>query len=756
MARRQWEEDNEDSQRPEDVHEEPREAVEKEEPIKTSNREELMECIKSGKSTVWVPSRALERLAAEHSNGDRESAGQRFVSMQGPMPQELGTPSSPSHIIPCPSHAPEDPIERPRSALHAGDFRQNGPAVRTPHRSRCTGRQDQNASFENFSASPPPWLASPPVPSFGRFNTDPRSLASAQAEGPRHSRAPSLGSSLSSSFVMRVPTSPLVNATSHASYDPDVPSLSTSPDKANRRRTLPPESFRSLQSVTADQHAPNFSRPFVQPQTNRENSLSTRGHQPRRSLSSFTYQPAPLSHVPSLFRAKRPSASFEASPRASMVGSFEESILRGRMSTAPSKPIDFIAQIGVLGKGNCKPSLRCPAHAIVPFPAVFYNYTSTPNSRSAIDENPSPYVGNIDLEHHLKPVETARQRRQKVLDSRDPEELMADITAPENTAIGRALARDAKTKKPQAQLKAPPGGCYRIPQEGQLQIIIKNPNKTAVKLYLVPYDLTGMEPDTKTFVRQRSYSAGPILDKPISADVQCQQKFDSLQDKHILRYLIHLKICCLSKDRFYLYDNVRVVFANRVPDGKEKLRNETQLPQPKYSPYKPGKERSRSNSEVLADRTNHRQNPKRGTLASPQGVFDEVESLPVFTSEESYSPLSSSATPLNAVPRYKPTLARSDPSIRHDLDPPPVPQLPFQFRDIPRSRALNPEHAISPTSGFQASTSTRSSPVSWNSLKSVSSLRSFSPVPPESGDGLLSRKLRGLHENASESSPKHD
>lgn len=208
MARRQWEEDNEDSQRPEDVHEEPREAVEKEEPIKTSNREELMECIKSGKSTVWVPSRALERLAAEHSNGDRESAGQRFVSMQGPMPQELGTPSSPSHIIPCPSHAPEDPIERPRSALHAGDFRQNGPAVRTPHRSRCTGRQDQNASFENFSASPPPWLASPPVPSFGRFNTDPRSLASAQAEGPRHSRAPSLGSSLSSSFVMRVPTSP--------------------------------------------------------------------------------------------------------------------------------------------------------------------------------------------------------------------------------------------------------------------------------------------------------------------------------------------------------------------------------------------------------------------------------------------------------------------------------------------------------------------------------------------------------------------
>jgi len=63
---------------------------------------------------------------------------------------------------------------------------------------------------------------------------------------------------------------------------------------------------------------------------------------------------------------------------------------------------------------------------------------------------------------------------------------------------------------------APKGG-YRIPQQGQLQVIIKNPHKTAVKLFLIPYDLPDMQPGHKTFIRQRSYSAGPILDMPLDA-----------------------------------------------------------------------------------------------------------------------------------------------------------------------------------------------------------------------------------------------
>jgi hypothetical protein len=41
---------------------------------------------------------------------------------------------------------------------------------------------------------------------------------------------------------------------------------------------------------------------------------------------------------------------------------------------------------------------------------------------------------------------------------------------------------------------------------------IKNPNKTAVKLFLLPYDLTRMEPGTKSSIRQRCFSKEPTDD----------------------------------------------------------------------------------------------------------------------------------------------------------------------------------------------------------------------------------------------------
>ncbi|CAK7266804.1 hypothetical protein SEPCBS119000_002217 [Sporothrix epigloea] len=143
-----------------------------------------------------------------------------------------------------------------------------------------------------------------------------------------------------------------------------------------------------------------------------------------------------------------------------------------------------------------------------------------------------------------------------------------------------AITAPRSHKRQSHGLKAPPGGSYRIPEQGQLQIIIKNQNKTAVKLFLVPYNLTGMEPGKKTFIRQRSYSAGSVIDNiPVANGTS--------SDRAVLRYLIHLHICCPSRGRYYLYKSIRVVFANRVPDGKENLRNELSFPEPRYSPYKP-------------------------------------------------------------------------------------------------------------------------------------------------------------------------
>lgn len=161
----------------------------------------------------------------------------------------------------------------------------------------------------------------------------------------------------------------------------------------------------------------------------------------------------------------------------SFVGSYEESLLSGRMSTVPSKPIVFQAQIGVLGHGDCTP--KCPPHRTILFPAFFYESDAS---------LPSPYVGTVEL-----------------------------------------------TKR------------YRVPAKGQLQIVIKNPNKTAVKLFLIPYDVLNMPPNTKTFLRQKSYAGG-------------------------LRYAIHLQLCRTEKKRVYLYKHFRVVFANRISDARETLK----------------------------------------------------------------------------------------------------------------------------------------------------------------------------------------
>ena len=178
-----------------------------------------------------------------------------------------------------------------------------------------------------------------------------------------------------------------------------------------------------------------------------------------------------------------------------MVGSYEESILRGRMSTTPSKPLEFNAQIGVLGLGKCKASLRCPAHVTLPFSAVFYNYASTSSGRSKMEDGPSPYVGQIDLENGLPNPEEG-QRAKRKLQSRyqdlkgAAEDGPLTHESPVETSEGDSVAKTTKSKRPSRTPKAPPGGGYRIPEKGQLQIIIKNPNKTAVKLFLIPYDLS--------------------------------------------------------------------------------------------------------------------------------------------------------------------------------------------------------------------------------------------------------------------------
>lgn len=471
-------------------------------------------------------------------------------------------------------------IERPRSALHSGDFTQTTISPRYGE----TSRQDRQESDSNRN----PWLATSPPRDFNPFKFErlERRIPFADSPDGFISSSTSLSSSVSSSFVYKHPTSPLVQSESNDDLDFSLPISNidigaSTPNSAPRRQTL--GSFHSAQNVPVTAQRI--------PRTRHEGTSPYQAHQPRRSLTSVPSFPVTGSSSQTLASLRRPSVGLESSSplhQTSMVGSYEESILRGRMSTTPSKPLDFLAQIGVLGLGNCKSSLRCPTHVTLSFPAVFYSYASTSHGRSKNDDGPSPYVGQIDLENGLPNTAEASAAKRKSRQQMNSEVKRPqrdgdnDVDMPDLDRSGETsdlnARKSAKQKRRSNSPKAPPGGSYRIPEKGQIQIVIKNQNKTAVKLFLVPYDLAGMEPGTKTFIRQRSYTAGgPIIENiPATGN-----------DKPALRYLAHLHVCCPARGRYYLYKSIRVVFANRVPDGKEKLRNEVTLPEPRFTPYKP-------------------------------------------------------------------------------------------------------------------------------------------------------------------------
>ena len=520
---------------------------------------------------------------------------------------------------------------------------------------------------------------------------------------------------------------------------------------------MPPQALQALQSSPTNCSSASF-HDVHHPSLRRDITFPLRTNHPRRSLTSnWSLQAFTSPQTPGYFRARRLSHSSETSPlqNASMVGSYEESILRGWMSTAPSKPLDFTAQIGVLGKGSCKP--KCPAHVTVPFPAVFYSWNSD-GSKHISDDEPSPYVGHIDLHHLLPPSKlNLRPRKHSLTEDFDDEYNSANpSTGPEYEGhpTNVAIKRRKKRRQTSPGLLAPSGGSYRIPQQGQLQIIIKNPNKTAVKLFLVPYDLDGMEAGTKTFIRQRCYTTTSIMSETLASRRLSDAKTSEnagrgSQRKPSLRYLIHLNICSPAKGRFYLYQHIRVVFANRVPDNKEQLQTEIQVPQPRYSTYKPQRDYmsglgSSAGARLAAEKA-YRRRSSGFNVEAMNSRYPQA-----FASGASCSSTSGSVAP--PVPAIPFNLVRSKQGrTAENLE------MESVGMDIDTSRPTTSSEMQSPLSDETS----RFCNELANSLRRYSSHSSDSytklskgdagyggifgrPATPEPGDGLLARKLRGL------------
>lgn len=690
------------------------------------SRGELIQRLKRGESPSWTLRHGFRRKSPEQGPSLSQSPHQSPPTSLLPAAELRETPNQ-AQEQEVDHHAVGLEIERPRSALHSGDFRGN--------RDEETGRE-----------SPIPSLATSPV---APWHSDFSSFMGARSFDSRPpSRSKAVLQSPFSNFTLLPPTSPLVQV--QASYNTDldvspnsIPRRLGSPQRENRRHTFSPHSFQTFRDSSFNGSETTSPRP---PVSLRREIYPYQAHQPRRSvtlanhLSSFSTPQTPL------LRPRGSSNASEVSPlhHAPMVGSYEESILRGRMSTAPSRPLNFVAQIGVLGRGKCKASLKCPPHVTVPFPAVFYSYGN--NSGRVTDNEPSPYVGLIDLENSLPPPQDnedeGRRRRRYASPANKLNEAEASCqTASPSGSIAHTEAlrrKKERLKRRSESPKTPPGGSYRIPQQGQLQIILKNPNKTAVKLFLVPYDLSDMESGQKTFIRQRSYSAGPVIDMPMNArtNLGTDRPEASLshsedpRDRPVLRYLVHLNICCPSKGRYYLYKTIRVVFANRVPDGKEKLRNEVQLPDPRYSAYKLQRDGLVNTTTLSADKAARRRSTPFTLMQNSMNSAEaQTWTTPSFNKTPVTNPIKSFAdfsmtTPIRPIPF---TLSRletveSRPVSREQMDL----DSPFKLRSttekIPKGQLSD----------------------SWLEKRKSPPSSAGSSVGSGIAAGLLARKLRGV------------
>lgn len=327
-----------------------------------------------------------------------------------------------------------------------------------------------------------------------------------------------------------------------------------------------------------------------------------------------------------------PNSGMRTPSFGSLVGSYEESLLNGRMSTLPSKPLIFDAELGVLGLGKCKASLKCPPHVSFKFPAHFYNLEGVAGKEGKASPS-SPYVGTIDLENYYmdRLVDTDLDNLDLGEDEAESSTKMDGMMMksqpmrPSSPSKGLPFARRT-SPRPLKHSKKPHFPGYRVPAKGQIQLVIKNPNLTAVKVFLVPYDLTDMPAGTKTFVRQKCHAASPttpLLDSnatfqsvPNGSPIATSSNRAPATAKETLRYAVHLQFCAVqapvkpgkagfegirrskrdvngdkieadqgvgsrshkSEPRIYLHKSIRVVFSARVPDKSEKLTNATETP----------------------------------------------------------------------------------------------------------------------------------------------------------------------------------
>ncbi|XP_019771974.2 protein FAM214A isoform X1 [Dendroctonus ponderosae] len=126
---------------------------------------------------------------------------------------------------------------------------------------------------------------------------------------------------------------------------------------------------------------------------------------------------------------------------------------------------------------------------------------------------------------------------------------------------------------------------YNVPKVGTVQVTLFNPLGTVVKMFVLPYDLADMPPNSQTFIRQRTLYMPSGLGS-------CEADFTPKW----LRFVIHIRFMSSKSGKIYLHSDIRMIIMKKADmdtataldmEKNYEMRSFSHMPtSPRYSPRK--------------------------------------------------------------------------------------------------------------------------------------------------------------------------